>query len=330
MKNIKSIFFIIAFSAISCSSDDSNQTLQEGTNTLLFETIVEFDPNFLEGVSMGMTNSVSENSLYISSRNDYPVEVGTNREQIIKLNLVDLNIVETQYSNSDFITKRLFVMNNQLISVGGQFVNTYKLDIVGNPTTESHQKTLSKFKIANEGDTTFIIGGDFTGNDSSKIYKWNPNEPQNYIEFTTLPEARYGAGGVIANNNLYIFGGSTDNQLSNPSDKLYIIPLDSPNSIQELSMDIAINETFVQKHNNNIYISGESNDGNSIIRKFDTTTKTFEVIEHNLDDINTNHKIGQMSILNNNLYIVYGVVKYSNPPETGINSEWSILSVELN
>lgn len=327
----KNIFIISAILMMaSCSSDDSNQMGQNNPNSLQFEVVANFDPNFLEGISMGITSSVSENSLYISSRDDYPLEVGTNREQIIKLNLDDGNIIEKQYSNSDFITKRLFISENQLISIGGQFVNTYGLDIINNPITENHQRVLSRFTIANENNTTYIIGGDFTGNNSNKIYEWNSNNPQNFIEFTTLPEPRNAAGSAITNDKLYAFGGSSDNSLENSTDKIYVIPLESPDVIQELSMNIAISETFVHKYNDNIIVCGESNDGNSIIGIFDTVSEQFEILEHNLSAINPDYKIGQMTILNNKLYLVYGFVEALNPPETGLNSEWAILSAQLN
>jgi hypothetical protein len=327
----KTIFTILVILIMaSCTSDDSNKIEENNLNNLQFEVVANFDPNFLEGISMGITNSASENSIYISSRDDYPLVTGTNREQIIKLNLDNGNIIEKQYSNSDFITKRLLISENQLISIGGQFVNTYELDIINDPTTENHQRFLSHFTIANENNTTYIIGGDLTGNNSNKIYEWNPNNPQNFIEFTTLPEPRYGAGSAIINDKLYIFGGSTDNSLENSTDKIYVIPLGSPNVIQELSMNIALSETFVHKYNDNIIVCGETNDGHSIIGIFDTVSEQFEILEHNLSDINADYKIGQMTILNNKLYLVYGFVEPLDPPGTGLNSEWTILSAQLN
>ena len=330
MKKTIHFFVILAIAMmVSCTSDDSNQDAQNNSN-LQFEVIVDFDPNFLEGISMGMTNSVTENSLYISSRDDYPLVAGTNREQIIKLNPDNGSIIEKQYSNSDLITKRLFISDNQLISIGGQFVNTYGLDIINDPITENHQKLLSGFTTANEKNTTFIIGGDFTGSNSDKIYQWNLSNPQNFIEFATLPESRYAASGIIANDNLYIFGGSTDRSLNNPSDKIYVIPLGAPDVVQELSMGIAISETFAHNYDNNIIICGESSDGNSIIGIFDTVSEQFELVEHNLSDIKPGHKIGQMTILNNKLYLVYGFVESLSPPGTGLNSEWSVLGVQLN
>lgn len=315
---------------ISCTSDNSNQIDQNNSMSLEFETVTNFDTNFLEGVSMGMTNSVSENSLYISSRDDHPLEVGTNREQIIKLNLNNDNIVEKIYSNSDFITKRLFISGNQVISIGGQFVNTYGLDIINDPTTENHQRILSRFTIANENNTTYIIGGDLTGSNSNKVYEWNSNNPQNFTEFASLPEPRNGAGSSITNNKLYVFGGSTDNSLENSTDKVYVISLESPEAIQELNMGISISETFVHRYNNNIIVCGESDDGNSIVGIFDTVAEQFEILEHNLSDINADYKIGQMTILNNKLYLAYGLVESPDPPGIGLNSEWTILSAQLN
>lgn len=326
------IFIISAiFIMTSCISDDSNQVNENNFANLEFETVAEFDTNFLEGISMGMTNSVSENSLYISSRDDYPLVTGTNREQIIKLSIDNGNFIEKQYSNSDFITKRLFISGNQLISIGGQFVNIYDLDIINDPITENHQSFLSRFTIANENNTTYIIGGDLTGSNSNKVYEWNSNDPQNFIEFTTLPEARNGAGSALANDKLYIFGGSLDNSLENSTDKIYIIPLASPDNIQELSMNISISETFVHRYNNNnIIVCGESNDGDSIIGIFDTVSEQFDILEHNLSTINEDYKIGQMTILNNKLYLVYGFIESLDPPGIGLNSEWTILSAQLN
>lgn len=339
MKNIKLTFLLLILTAVSCTSDDSTQTERNNLDNLTFNQIFEFDSNFLEGISMGMTSSISENSLYISSRDDYPF-VGGNREQIIKLDLDSENITEKIYSNSDFITKRLLVSNNQLISVGGQFTNIYDLDIINDPITENHGKVLSHFKIVENNDDTYIIGGDFINqNDSNKIYKWNIGNPQNFIEFSTIPETRYGASGAITNENLYIFGGSSDVSLSLPSEKIYIISLNNPQNTQELSLGISLNETFTQKYNDLIIIAGlqynYDDQGNiigknSILGKFDLNTGVFQEIEHNLKTLNPDYYIGQMSIINNKLYVVYGFVESNDPPGTGLSSEWSIYSAELN
>jgi hypothetical protein len=340
MKNIKLTFLLLILTAVSCTSDDSTQTERNNFENLTFNQIFEFDSNFLEGISMGMANSISENSLYISSRDDYPLVVGSNREQIIKLNLDSGNITEKIYSNSDFITKRLLVSNNQLISIGGQFSNIYDLDIINDPITESHGKILSHFKIVEDNDDTYIIGGDFINqNDSNKIYKWNFGNPQDFIEFSTIPETRYGASGAIINENLYIFGGSSDESLSLPSDKIYIIPLNNPQSIQELNLGISFNETFTQKYNDLIIIAGlqytYDNQGNiigknSILGKFDLNTGVFQEMEHNLKTLNPDYYIGQMSIINNKLYVVYGFVESNTPSGTSLSSEWSVYSAELN
>lgn len=315
----------------SCSSNDieSSNTVDNLTN-LFFQETVEFAPNYIEGISMGMTAFPEENSLYISSRDDFPLNVGSNRELVVKVNLNDNSYTEKVHLHSDFITKRLFITRNKLVSFGGQFINEYDLNLSDIPSTETHGRVLSRFKIAENDNNVLIIGGDLAGVHSNKIYQWDITAPQNFVGVTELPEPRNGADGVVYNNDLYIFGGSLNNGLSDATDKIYIVSLDAPNNIRELSMGVALNETFVQKYNDHVIVTGQDIDGNPTIGKFNTVTEEFTLIEHNLADLNASYQIGQMDILNDRLYVVFGRVMQSSSPEPGLDSKWFILEAALN
>lgn len=331
MKKTKVLLAIITLLILSCEDSNDDSVQIEAKSNLLFEKLTRFD-SILQGPWFGMTNSLSENSLYISSRNSYELNNGSeisNREHIVKINLDNEEITEKYHYRSDFATKRLLIKDNKLISIGGQYVNTYELDLSSDPITENHKRLLSRFKVAKENDQIYIVGGDFDPSppdESDKIYRWNPETPDQFIEFATLPEPLYGASAVIADNNLYVFGGSKTNRLKIPSKMMYIVPLGSPNEIRKVEMDVVINETFAQKLNEKIIlISGENKDGQTVITKFDTTTEVFEIIEHNLDEINPNYRIREMSLVENKLYIIFGGMG-----SLSLNDVWSVLSTTLN
>ena len=82
---------------------------------------------------MGFTASAPENSLYIANRNGSAVLNAP--EHIQKYNLGNGKFTEISFEQTDFVTKELQIVNDQLLAFGGQYVNKYNLDLGSQPET---------------------------------------------------------------------------------------------------------------------------------------------------------------------------------------------------
>ncbi len=274
----------------------------------------------------GMIGSHVENSLFIANREvDF---IGGSHERVMKFNLT--NGIRSQYSfyKTDFVSKELAFVDNSLIVVGGQYINTYGLNISNDPTSFFHGKLLSRFGVASLDSDIYIIGGDFNNIESEKIFVWN-SDSQMLDEFTNMPEPRSGAKATVVNDNLYVFGG-TEEFFGNPAkNSVYIISLSNPSEISTVLMDRELNFTFVSKYQNLIYVAGmiiNYDDNGSIIGYdftigvFNTLDNSFKKLSHNLPNASSNFLIHQMVIINDKLYVLYG----------DFTEDWSIMSAIIN
>ena len=184
---------LILVAALSFSNCESNtediipdpiiETPIEETPTLLtslsFEETYVFETNLLGGPHIGMTNSTSENSLFISSRENEP-SGNTTEEEVFKLNLDTNQLIRKNTSPGGFITKQLKIINDQLVSIGGTELKIYDLNLQNDPSSIEYQNnfTLSKFGVASDDTNTYIIGGyrvDTPTRENTKIHKLNIN-----------------------------------------------------------------------------------------------------------------------------------------------------------
>ena len=125
------------------------ETPIEETPTLLtslsFEETYAFEANLLGGPHIGMTNLTSENSLFISSRENEP-SGNTTEEEVFKLNIDTNQLIRKNTSPGGFITKQLKIINDQLVSIGGTELKIYDLNLQNDPSSIEYQNnfTLSK------------------------------------------------------------------------------------------------------------------------------------------------------------------------------------------
>ena len=156
------------------------ETPIEETPTLLtslsFEETYAFEANLLGGPHIGMTNSTSENSLFISSRENEP-SGNTTEEEVFKLNLDTNQLIRKNTSPGGFITKQLKIINDQLVSIGGTELKIYDLNLQNEPSSIEYQNnfTLSKYGVASDDTNTYIIGGyrvDTPTRENTKIHKF--------------------------------------------------------------------------------------------------------------------------------------------------------------
>ena len=338
---------LILVAALSFSNCESNtediipdpiiETPIEETPTLLtslsFEETYVFEANLLGGPHIGMTNLTSENSLFISSRENEP-SGNTTEEEVFKLNLDTNQLIRKNTSPGGFITKQLKIINDQLVSIGGTELKIYDLNLQNEPSSIEYQNnfTLSKYGVASDDTNTYIIGGyrvDTPTRENTKIHKLNINTGELFEEIIETPETMVGASGAVLNNKLYVFGGAIFENLTEGTNKIYIYPLDNSQNYEELSMSVKADVTFVQKYGDIILIAGHKGlyvgEKTSFVGKFDTTTNIFEEIDTNLDSEGGTKAIHQMIVKGDKMYLLFGQSGVAPSYQSG----WSILSADL-
>ena len=313
------------------------ETPIEETPTLLtslsFEETYAFEANLLGGPHIGMTNLTSENSLFISSRENEP-SGNTTEEEVFKLNIDTNQLIRKNTSPGGFITKQLKIINDQLVSIGGTELKIYDLNLQNEPSSIEYQNnfTISKYGVASDDTNTYIIGGyrvDTPTRENTKIHKLNINSGEVFEEIIDTPETMVGASGAVLNNKLYVFGGAIFENLTEGTNKIYIYPLDNSQNYEELSMSVTADVTFVQKYGDIILIAGHKGlyvgEKTSFVGKFDTTTNIFEEIDTNLDSEGGTKAIHQMIVKDDKIFILHGHSAIGQNTQ----SEWSILSADL-
>lgn len=334
---------LILVATLSFSNCESNtediipepqEEASEPITSLSFEETYVFEANLLGGPHIGMTNSTSENSLFISSRENEP-SGNTTEEEVFKLNLDTNQLSRKNTSPGGFITKQLKIINDQLVSIGGTELKIYDLNLQNEPSSIEYQNnfTLSKYGVASDDTNTYIIGGyrvDTPTRENTKIHKLNINSVDLFEEIIETPETMVGASGAISNNKLYVFGGATYENLTEGTNKIYIYPLDNSQNYEELSMSVTADVTFVQKYGDIILIAGHKGlyvgERTSFIGTFNTATNLFQEIDTNLNSEGGEKAIHQMIVKDDKIFILYG---HPDDVIVGLESEWSILSADL-
>ncbi len=297
-----------------------------------FSNAFTYSSNCVAGSAPGMIGSYSDNSFFIVTReriNEASVE------RVVKFNLDTGTSIEQTFDQVDFISKQLHVIDNKLIAFGGQFVNTYNLNLQGSPSSINHGRSLSRHGMAVQGNTAYIIGGDLNDVNGDKILAFNLTN-QTLTELATMPESRSGARGTIVNNKLYIFGGTTAFVSGDPKSTIYVYDLVN-GGFETFDMGVALNFTYVDKFQNLIYVAGQTETRNGdnevtgrdqVIGVFDTTDNTFTQTNTNLPgtqaDLETIHG---MCIFNNSMYVLYGGTGVDNGNEF---RDWQVLSAPIN
>lgn len=337
-----SIVAVLSFSNCESNTEDIIpdpiiETPIEETPTLLtslsFEETYTFEANVLGGPFIGMTYSTSENSLFISSRENEP-SLGATQEEVFKLNLDTNQLIRKSTSPGGFITKQLTIINDTLVSIGGTELKIYDLNLQNEPSSIEYQNnfTLSKYGVASDDTNTYIIGGyrvDTPTRENTKIHKLNINSGELFEEIIDTPETMVGASGAVLNNKLYVFGGASYENLTEGTNKIYIYHLDNSGIFGELSMSVTADVTFVQKYGDIILIAGHKGlyvgERTSFIGTFNTATNVFQEIDTNLDNEGGTKAIHQMIVKGDKMYLLFGQSGIAPSYQSG----WSILSADL-
>ena len=291
--------------------------------------------SFAQQSNSGLVGSYSDNSLYIAYRND----CNTDRSRVMKYDIDNNSFVTRDDSFTDFFTRRLNIVNNQLILTGGINIYTYDLDISSPPSIAPHNAgNLSRFSTANLNNDVYVTGGDLDGA-ANKLRKINSATGTLDI-IATLPTPKVHAGSEIINDNLYIFSGREEFfENAGVSTVSYIYNL-ADDSFQSFQTPVALNNSFASKFQNLIYVVGDvqiDNDGDGTVDDinvwtgvYDAETNQMTEIVNNLDDSDAFSYIHSMTVFNNNMYITYGDSTRNDPDDNCAEFPWSVMVAPLN
>lgn len=282
--------------------------------------------------NVGMVGSTPNNSIYVAYRDD----CATNnlRSRVLKLDLATGSITEKRTDINDFFTRKLNIVNNELVLTGGINVYTYDLDLVNDPIVSPHNAgNLSRFSSANLGDDLYIVGGDL--DDPADKIRLFDRTTGNLNQIATLPTPKVHAGSEIVNDKLYVFSGRTEFFNNDTAETTsYIYDIDA-GSFTSFEFPVTLYNSYAARNQNLIYIVGDTRDlstgdFNIWMGVYDTQEGSITEVPHDLDDSDLNSYIHAMTVVDNKMYVVYGDASRTDPDDNCATFPWSIQMATLN
>ena len=283
------------------------------SNGLVFEQVTLYDDLTISGATIfsesaaGIIGSYSDNSLFVVCRG---FDGGNNTSELIYKYSLDGDAWSVNlYNQQQFITKRLNIINNELVAFGGQIATTYPLEL-GLPNSEfQHDLAYTRFGFAVQGDFGYVVEGSTEQGPlpPSNILKYNYLD-NSITQIGTLPKARLYGGSEIVNDKLYVFGGRNEFIDGALDAESFIYDLQD-NSVSSFMMPDAPRMSFAAKNGTLIYVGYTVADQNGQSIKFgvyDTAANTFSPIADNLDDSSGIDVIEGITVFNGFLYAIYG------------------------
>lgn len=294
--------------------------------------------SFAQQSNSGLIGSYADNSLFITYRNDCSNNNGA-PSRTIKYNVEDDSFIERNDEFSDFFTRKINIINNEIIVTGGQNIYTYDLDLTQAPVITPHNApTLSRFSTATLGDDIYVIGGDLD-NVADSLRRIN-SESGTLEVIATMPLPKAHAGAEFVNDNLYIFSGREaffDVATITPTSFIYNT---NTGEFTTFEMPVALGNSHAARLENLIYIVGdiqEDLDGDLNVDNhdvwigvYDTLTDEITELSHNLDDSDDFSYVHSMTVFNDNLYVTFGSQLDNNGDPDCPEVNWSILAAPLN
>lgn len=292
-----SVLMLFAGLFASCANNDEGAI----PSHFNFESLGVVDADFLD-MGSGMQGVTGENILYIAHRSQRHGNV----ERIARFNLSDNTVTERLFGRSDYVTKRIHVAGDDLIVIGGSYINTYNDRISSEPVSVLHGERLTRFgSFMYEGEI-YIFGGDLDGVAADKIKKWNATDVT-FVTVATLPESRYWTSGEVVGDELFIFGGQQTFEGDFGEDEIYIIDLQDF-SVETLRLPEVYNRAFTTAVGANIFVAGQVWRDEDIITRmgiFNVQDRSFREVTHNLNDVDVSSIYG-LSSVGNRLYAIHG------------------------
>lgn len=290
-----------------CKGDDDGD---EGGDTafLAFEEIAVIG-GFNLRQATGFLGSAEHDALFIAHRENNP-RTGFSSEKVIRYDLATGDAVFRYFDREDYITKRLHIKNNELVVIGGSFLNTYSIDLEENLTNVIHGLSLTRFGSALYNDDIYVWGGDINQENSDKVYRWNEAD-QAFDIVATLPGPKTWAEGEIIDGRLYIFGGRTEFESIEAQDEIYIVDLETGVTATQ-RLPGPVSRTFTVENAGVIYVSGHISDSNPSTQDlniffgiYNPSVGLFNEFTTNLSDEGF-LSVNAMTRIENKVYVLYG------------------------
>lgn len=285
------ILFLASITIFSCTSNQENRN--SNFTNLSFTDIYTIQVDTLE---IDMISDPSQNSIYIT----YSADNGFN-ENILKLNVSNLNPFEITHPDLSE-SREIEIVNNEIYSISSN--DLIKLDLNLNIIS-----TTSYF-----GNNTYyprLIGY----NNSIQL----PRGLNNILEYdiitntynypspilTYMFQSKDRMDGEIINDVMFAFGGrnivNIPPQLTNEIE-IYDYLTDIWSSE---SLPYNVSESFTDKYNNYIFVTGNKLDNfsNGFLGVYNTDSHTYTPITTSIDF--STKSIRGLTILNDNIYIAY-------------------------
>ena len=322
----------IDFTLTEKTSEDFASPPSAGLN---FTTVAEFEAevgSFTMQNNVGFIGSNADNSLFIAYRNGL---IPNSPNRMIKYSIDSDDFVTRDDTFMEFVTRKLNIVNNQLILTGGTNIYTYDLDLSTEPIITPHNAgSLTRYGTATVNNDIYVIGGDL--NDVANRIRRINSDTGNLDVVTTMPRPRVHAGGEFVNDNLYIFGGReafvADETVTTES---FIYNLSTQN-FSNFDLPVLLSNSYASRQENLIYIAGDiriDNDDDGVVDEieiwlgvYDTLDDSITEISHNLDDGDPFTHVQTMTIFNGRMYVIFGSILV-NP--NGTDNTFTILATDL-
>ncbi len=309
MKLLRVFLLVIAAASVlwlqGCKSDDDTS---EEPAFLEFREIAVVEGTGLRQAT-GFLGSPEQNAIYIAHRETNP-RTGISSEKVLRYDLETETAVFRYFDREDYITKRLHIRNNELVVIGGRFLNTYTLDLAENLTNVIHGLTLTRFGSALYNDDLYVWGGDINAENSDKVYRWNDAD-QAFDVIATLPGPKAWAEGEIINGSLYIFGGRDEFESDNVQDEIYIVNLNTGISVIQ-NLPGPVSRTFTVDNGGVIYVSGHTSDSDPSTQDFNIFFGIYNPSLGLFNEFTTNLNddgflsVNAMTHIDSKIYVLYG------------------------
>ncbi len=277
-------------------------------STLQFKKISEVSGKGIEQAA-GFTGSMATNSLYISYKSlegDFP-------ERVLKYDIGN-NLYKSQdFSHLDFVTKELYIINDELKVVGGRYVNTYSLELDKDPVTVPHNLVLTRFGSTTLDDNIFLFGGDLQSPSSANAIYMHDQVSGHLNLVGTLPESRYWAHGEIVDGKLYVFGGRQEFNTEVAEADIYVWDISSGNSAT-FKLPNSMHRTFTSRYEHLIVVggqhivSGQVPEIETTLGIFNTHDNTFKTIQTSIG-FSGQRTIYGLTVVGTKLYILVGTAQ---------------------
>ncbi len=253
---------------------------------------------------VGFKVSQSQNSIYLSNRNDLG---GFGAQQAFKYDLNNSTVTSIEFTLEDFATKNIEFIEGNVLSIGGARFQTVDYELTGiasyieiDPFT-----TLIFNGTASLDDTVYSFGN---SGSSDLISTWNIGDASMQTLATIdAPSDIAFMDGEIINQVLYIFGGWDPN--FSGSDILYTYHIDT-GSQNQIQLPVVIQQAFTSTVENLIYVLGvrpfnNTQNQNKVFGAYNTLDGSFQEINtDSLDSILVNNNIEQLQVIGNTAYFV--------------------------